>query len=865
MGAARFVGRVGGLAVALGVGVAVFSGQGVALAESGESGSADSARSGASSDTSGSRNAAPQGSARVSRGTAASRIADEGSRDAGNGGSDAPALTRARTNLVPAPAATAAVRSSAKVAPASTISAVQGAVESGPTVEPAGPVAAQSIPAGDDGVADHADAEPVAAEADSVTTFVSAADDLVSDDAGNDPLSPAVSPMSWAMLAAARRESVGAAATVETPAAQVTVTEQTNNGITVAPTLELVDGVIQGALNATSERGLPMTYTFAGSSAGGKMDIGNVRVTPSLVDPQSYTILPYANWLDSGVKGTEQFSVRVSEVTDFTAFLTGIPLVGGLLFEPVIGLLQEIPLISTLLAPIIGGSIVASIEVAVNELAPADTPVAFTYKVTSFDGVEISTNFFPASGLVAGEDAPTALNSPGLGGAGRTNPYDRTNPQSYQPSVGDIRDAGYNLITWDPRGEFASGGVLQLDNPFYEGRDVSAIVSWSATNTPAQLNGPGDPKVGMVGGSYGGGIQMTTVDPRIDAIVPGIAWHSLNEALYPNDIFKSAWSVVLGLSLVTAGATINNQIYAGVATGLLFNWISQTAQAVLGSSGPTALLNEMKAPTMFVQGTVDALFPLNQAIANAQTILANPFGTEVKMTWFCGGHGYCLDPVNPTQTSQIVSNTIAWLDTYVAGTGDPAEDIPVFQWYDQKGVYHQSDLLPFQPGFNEVNPFSAAGDGGVLPIIPFIAGSGPLQGSGLPSSVTSWPLSQVFATEANNALNVAVNPSVGDQFVGTPELTFTYTGLGTGKAVFAQLVDDATGRVVGNISTAVPVTLDGREHTVTVPMQSIAYTVGAGDSLTLQIAAYSTLYSNSSIGLINISDIQLDLPVRATV
>jgi hypothetical protein len=35
--------------------------------------------------------------------------------------------------------------------------------------------------------------------------------------------------------------------------------------------------------------------------------------------------------------------------------------------------------------------------------------------------------------------------------------------------------------------------------------------------------------------------------------------------------------------------------------------------------------------------------------------------------------------------------------------------------------------------------------------------------------------------------------------------------------------------------------------------------------LTLQIAAYSTLYSNSSIGLINISDIQLDLPVRATV
>ena len=46
---------------------------------------------------------------------------------------------------------------------------------------------------------------------------------------------------------------------------------------------------------------------------------------------------------------------------------------------------------------------------------------------------------------------------------------------------------GYNVITWDPRGEFASGGQLQIDNPFYEGRDVSAIISWltSATNPAA--------------------------------------------------------------------------------------------------------------------------------------------------------------------------------------------------------------------------------------------------------------------------------------------------------------------------------------------------------------------------------------------
>ena len=864
MGASRFVGRVGGLAVALGVGVAVFSGQGVAFADAG-----DSARSEPSTESTDSSTAGNPSPTHASRGKAAGRVAATGVvRGARANGATPNSVNR--TGLAPAPAATTPARASAQIstASASSPSTVNAAASdtSGDNVSglnldstPSGvaPPAAEPVP------------DPVADEDNSVAAIVTAADDLETGDAGTDPLAPAGSPMSWALLSVARRETIGAAAAIETPVALVTASaEQSNGGITVDPTVVLVDGVVEGTLNATSDRGLPMAYSFVGSSAGGKMDIGNVPVTPSLLDPQSYTILPYANWLDSGVRGSEVFTVRVSEVTDFDTFITGLPVVGGA-FGSLISVLQDTPLLGTLLAPIIGSAMVAVIDVAVDELAPADTPIAFTYDVISFDGTPISTNYFPASGLIDGEDAPTALNPPGLGSAGATNPYTKNSSQSYFPTVGEIRGAGYNLITWDPRGEFASGGVLQLDSPFYEGRDTSAIVSWSASNTPAQLNGPDDPKVGMVGGSYGGGIQMTTVDPRIDAIVPGIAWHSLVEALYPNEIFKSAWSIVLGLSLIDA--RINSQIYEGVLTGLLLNWLSPTSEAVLASSGPTVLLNEMKAPTMFVQGTVDALFPLNQAIENAQTILANPYGTEVKMTWFCGGHGYCLDPVNPTQTNQLVSNTIAWLDTYVAGTGDPAEDIPVFQWYDQKGIYHESDLLPFQAGFNEPNPFSATGTGGMLPIIPFVGGSGPLQAANVPpysdppSAYLSWPVNQVFATEANNALNVAVNPNVGDQIVGAPELTFTYTGVGTGKGVFAQLVDNSTGRVLGNISTAVPVTLDGREHTVTVPMQSVAYTVGAGDSLTLQIAAYSTLYSNTSIGVIDISDIQLDLPIRAAV
>ena len=79
-----------------------------------------------------------------------------------------------------------------------------------------------------------------------------------------------------------------------------------------------------------------------------------------------------------------------------------------------------------------------------------------------------------------------------------------------------------------------------------------------------------DPLIGMVGGSYGGGIQLATAgtpDKRIDAIVPTITWNSLNQSLYPSDTFKTAWGDLLLLALVTTGARINNQIYKGILTG----------------------------------------------------------------------------------------------------------------------------------------------------------------------------------------------------------------------------------------------------------------------------------------------------------
>ena len=73
----------------------------------------------------------------------------------------------------------------------------------------------------------------------------------------------------------------------------------------------------------------------------------------------------------------------------------------------------------------------------------------------------------------------------------------------------------------------------------------------SSTGSPpdpgSQLDAPGDPRMGMVGGSYGGGIQLVTAatDCRIDAIVPTIAWHSLVTSLDKANTAKSGWGNLL--------------------------------------------------------------------------------------------------------------------------------------------------------------------------------------------------------------------------------------------------------------------------------------------------------------------------------
>ena len=142
----------------------------------------------------------------------------------------------------------------------------------------------------------------------------------------------------------------------------------------------------------------------------------------------------------------------------------------------------------------------------------------------------------------------------------------------------------------------------------------------------------------------------------------------------------------------------------------------------------------------------------------------------------------------------------------------------------EREVVHHADQLPTRDSpvvddfYTDSDPIVSQGNGGLLAIIPVLGGSGP-------QSLAGFPASLGLGTEARNAISVPLNdPDPGTQVVGAPQLTMTYSGIGTSRHVYAQVVDKSTGQVVGNIVTPIPVTLDGRTHTQTYSMENIVWT-----------------------------------------
>ena len=466
--------------------------------------------------------------------------------------------------------------------------------------------------------------------------------------------------------------------------------------------------------------------------------------------------------------------------------------------------------------------------------------------IISFDGTQIRIHWFPLP--TDAKPSPTILMGPGWGSGGDT---DTTSSSALgTTSIKDLRDAGYNVLTWDPRGFGQSSGTITVDSAAAEGRDVQRIIDWVAEQPGVQLDAPHDPRIGMVGASYGGGIQLVTaaIDCRVDAIVPSWAWHSLATSLYKAATPKTGWGALLYAA--ASGRELDPHIKSAFNSGVTTGLLSSDDAAWFEQRGPGNLVSKIRVPTLFVQGTVDTLFTLDEVVENYRILRRN--GVTTAMVWACTGHGVCLTDAGDKDRAR--QKTLAWLERYVQRDASTPTG-PRFEFVDQKGRSYTADDYPLPAG----SPITANGHGTL--ILSPMDGSGPAHLPPGNKDLLGPFAAPITPAKAFNSVDATVtNGRTAAVVIGAPKLRLTYRGRAKTDTrptrLFAQLVDARTGIVVGNQVTPIDVTLDGAEHTTTVALEPRAH-------LVLQLVATTVTYVQPQLGGSVDITAHLALPVAA--
>ncbi len=271
------------------------------------------------------------------------------------------------------------------------------------------------------------------------------------------------------------------------------------------------------------------------------------------------------------------------------------------------------------------------------------------------DGVRLDTSYFTAG--PAGR-RPAVLLAHGFGGS----------KADLRDQAEDLARDGYAVLTWSARGFGESTGKIGLNAPDGEVADVSRLIDWLAERPEVRLDGKGDPRVGVAGGSYGGAVSLLAAghDDRVDAIAPAVTYWNLSDALFPNGVFKKLWAGIF----VNLGGGCGRfeddlcRMYQRVAES---GKPDAAATALLDERSPQAVADRIDVPTLLVQGQTDSLFPLGQADLAAEAIRDN--GAPVAVDWIAGGHDG-----GDLETDRVEARIGAWFDRYLkddasAGTG----------------------------------------------------------------------------------------------------------------------------------------------------------------------------------------------------
>jgi ABC-2 type transport system ATP-binding protein len=493
-------------------------------------------------------------------------------------------------------------------------------------------------------------------------------------------------------------------------------------------------------------------------------------------------------------------------------------------------------------ATLLGGIISAS---SVN--AASDPPAVRTeQRVVELPGgptfdqpVRLPTTVY----LPARTPAPAVIVSPGFG----------QTESSVATDAKYLAQRGYVAVAWTMRGFQlfnTQAGRIALDAPDTEVKDLQGLIDLLAQRKDVLQDGPGDPRVGLMGESYGGGISLmgASLDPRVDAIVPVITWNSLRSSLVPGGVFKAEYAAVFFSLASRDGCALFAARICKTYTHLAETGLADaTDQRLLDYSSPD--VSRITAPTLLVQGEDDTLFPLSESLTTAKALQAK--GTPVALRWLQGGHDKSFSSATEARIRGMAGT---WFDRYLkkqrTGTG------PLFTWHRSSGGDGSSSRLPTS------TPLALTLSGGSKTVTN--------PAGGRPASISSVPgAGSVSDLAGALGLDIPGQSASWD----TPVLTKTREVLGagtlklhvtstTGTAVlFAKVLDVApNGSATLPNGQIAPVRVRAGDVTITLP--TLARVVPAGHRIRVAVASTDLGYAGPlSPATYTLSAAQLELPL----
>ena len=458
------------------------------------------------------------------------------------------------------------------------------------------------------------------------------------------------------------------------------------------------------------------------------------------------------------------------------------------------------------------------------------------YFVESFDGTEIPAVLFVPEG---GADA-TVLATHGWGGS-------KSSVEGYAPL---LADNGYALVAFDQRGFGESTAEVGLSGP-KEVADVSALIDFVADDDRIEDGPDGEPRVGMLGASYAGGIQLNAaaVDDRIDALVPVIPWHDLSFSLVPNGVPKLGWTSLLYAAGIEASRGLTDpdpeNVQRGVSPRLHELYAKTTARNRLPPEGESFLTvrstaskaDRIDTPALVVQGLPDTLFTPNEGDRIVEGLRSD--GVDSRLVLFNGGHTFTETAAPEAQVAEIESMAVEWFDQHVRGDGESGI-APLTYWDIRNEAFREADGFPPSDA-TVLEPTLADLEGEDRSVV--VNTGGPTSTSHFsPENTDASPVSvATFDLEVGSDVEV----------LGIPELSLSVTPLGARAFLFGKVYHVVDGEETLINNQVAPVAVEGtpgESQRVEFELVGFQRRFAAGDTLRVALASTDAGFTSARQG-----------------